>query len=615
MGSAAVFARIRRPCRLARSGRVMYGARILEPTAQESSVAPPQSGEPGSDARSARARALDWSSTILLLAVFAWFLGVWLDVNWPTLTDWRLQTDDSRTILFPMHRYGPEHALVGDPIADEMFDYMPHVIRALYWVLVPTTGVFLGSKFVQALALLVMLYAGVEVARSKRAGLAGGVLLLFLLLHDWFVVNRVAGGLPRSFGFSALALWLAGVATNRRKLRYSGPILAALTYPSVMNILLAAEGLLAVRRFWRIDRGVVLRRLKRYAVLVGLCFVCVLPAVVGGEDRGAIHTLEEAEKEPAFGRGGRLWILPFTDPLKAFPDAFVDPFEGRGDSPLPAVKGWFQEHYERNAVILLAFFGLLVFSRRSPVPDAALAVALGSIAVYTLSRLLAFRLYSPERYYSFGMHMAVCALVLGCFVHAFYRSGAGRAALRNFSAVAAMLLIWVCAGSGQFARNGQEIDARRERDLYQFVARLPKDARVAGHLLDTDGIPLWSARATTGGMETLQPWFTESWRRQKERTRDTLRALYATDRQVALAFADEYRVTHFLVNRRRYGGDFRAKARSFEPFTKDVRRMLADVEQEDLVLGSVPRSAVVFRSQRFSLVSVEKLRAAWAQTK
>lgn len=557
------------------------------------------------------ARRVEWLSIALLLGVLSCFLAEWLGVNWPTLTDWHLQTDDARTTLFPFHRYGAEHALLGDPIAEEMLGFAPHVLRFLYWLLVPSVGLFIGAKIVQALAFGIMVYACVEVARSKRAGLAGGVLLLFLLLHDWFVVNRVAGGLPRSFGFSAFALWLAGIVTNRRKLRFAGPILAALTYPSVMNVLLAAEGLLAVRRFWKIDWRVVTRRLKRYGILVGVCFACALPAVVGGAERGPIHTLAEAEKEPAFGRGGRLWILPFADPEVEFPAAFLDSFKGRGDSPVPSAKEWFQKDYQRNGSILLGIFGLFVLTRRSPLPGAAIAVTLGSVAVYAASRLVAFRLYSPERYYSFGMRMAAIALVLGCLVHVFYRRAEWRNPLRNFVALGAILAIWTGAGSGQFLRNGQEIDARRDRDLYRFVATLPENTRVAGHILDTDGIPLWSARATTGGLETLQPWFKTSWERQKVRTRDTLRALYSTDENEVLAFADKYQVTHLLVNRRRYGGDFRAKSRSFEPFSKDARRMLSGVKQDQLVLGSVPRSAVVFRSSRFSLVSVEKLRASW----
>lgn len=557
---------------------------------------------------------VEWLSVVLLLGVFACFLAEWLDVNWPTLTDWRLQTDDARTTLFPFHRYGPEHALVGDPIAEEMLGFAPHVIRFLYWVLVPMADVFVAAKIVQALAFGIMVYAGVEVARSKRAGLAGGVLLLFLLLHDWFVVNRVAGGLPRSFGFSAFALWLAGVATNRRKLRFAGPILAALTYPSVMNMLLAAEGLLAVRRFWKIDWRVALRRLKRYGILVGVCFACALPAVVGGDERGPIHTLAEAENEPAFGRRGRLAILPFADPQVVFPEAFLDSFKQRGESPVPALKDWFQKDYERNGAVLLGLFALFVFTRRAPIPGPAVALTLGSIAVYVASRVVAFRLYSPERYYSFGMRMAAIALVFGCVVHAFYRRREWRGALRNYVALAAMVAIWSSAGSGQFARNGQEIDARADRDLYRFVSTLPKDVRIAGHILDTDGIPLWSARATTGGYETLQPWFKTSWERQKERTRDTLRALYSTEEDRVLAFAEKYQVTHLLLNRRRYGGDFRARARSFEPFSRDTTRMLADVEEQELVLGSVPRAAVVFRGQRYSLISVEKLRAAWLQS-
>src|SRR5690606_39834218 len=52
-----------------------------------------------------------------------------------------------------------------------------------------------------------------------------------------------------------------------------------------------------------------------------------------------------------------------------------------------------------------------------------------------------------------------------------------------------------------------------------------------------DGIPYYSARATMGTFETLQPWFVDSWRRQKERCQETLTALYATDPAAVLDYA------------------------------------------------------------------------------
>src|SRR5690606_11215733 len=134
----------------------------------------------------------------------------------------------------------------------------------------------------------------------------------------------------------------------------------------------------------------------------------------------------------------------------------------------------------------------------------------------------------------------------------------------NFIAAGLILLVWFCAGHGQKGPSGMFISAARDRSLHEFVRTLPKDVRIASHPMDGDGIPYFGARATMGTFETLQPWFVDSWRRQKQRTEATLRALYATERKDVLSYAKERNVTHILLNRQRYRSNFVARSASFQ---------------------------------------------------
>lgn len=550
-------------------------------------------------------------SQVLVLGLLAAYLGVWLSLNWPMLTDVRLQNDDARTILFPFHRYGPEGALADDPIASEMLDLVPIGVRLLYMVFVPLSDLFVAAKLVQAVAMSVLVWAAVILARSRRAGVGAAALLLFLFLHDWFAINRIAGGLPRAFGFPCFALWVAGVLGNSRVARLSAPVIAAVTYPSVMNMILAAEGLFTLRGVGRIQWGVVLRRLKRYAILVAVCLVAVLPAVVGGEERGPIHTLEQAQEEPAFGKRGRLWILPFAKPTDAMGDAFIDSFRPRGGSPMEDLKQLFDEDADMYALLLFALISCLPLLRIGPPPWMALSFVCGAIILYWASRVFAFRLYSPERYYSFGMRMAALLLVSACVGHVFHWMRPHlRTPLRNLVCAFAIFGIWACTGNGVVRNNGMTIDQRTDRKLYEFIAELPKDVRFASHILDGDGIPFYSARATMGGFETLQPWFVGSWQRQKDRTEGTLNALYATDPRDVFDYADQNDVTHFLINRHRYGQRMKKHAGSFEPFSSYVNKLLRGKRPDAMIFDDVPKEAVIFQSRRYQVVSVEKLRRA-----
>jgi hypothetical protein len=528
------------------------------------------------------------------------------------LFDPLLQTDDARTSLFPFHRYGSEGTLGDDPIANEMLALVPPAVRLLYRVTVPLTDVFVAAKIVQGVSLAILGWACVVLARSRRAGLGAGALMAFLILHDFYAVDRIAGGLPRSFGFPCFALWLAGVVGNNRVARWGGPILAALTYPSVMNMLLGAEGLLALRDLGRARFSVTARRLVRFGALASICVVCALPAAMGGEDRGPIHTLEQAQREPAFGKKGRLWLLPFDAPTQSIGKSLIAQLTPRGGTPVPALAEAYKKDTEMLAVLLLASFLLLPFFRWAPPPRVAVAFFVGTLVLFAASRILAFRLYSPERYYSFGMRMATTTLVFACVAQLwFWVRPPWRSTYRNFGVAALMFFLWGATGSGISKNTGMTIDGRRDQKLYAFVRTLPKDVRFASHILDGDGIPYFGARATMGGFETLQPWFVDSWQRQKARAEDTLRALYATDRNAVLDYAAKNQVTHLLVNVNRYGSDLKKTSGSFDPFTAFARDLLRGKRSSDMVLADLPASAVVFRDGRFRVVSVEKLRQAW----
>ena len=554
------------------------------------------------------------TSVLALLVVLAAYGRVWLDFNTPMLTDVDLQSDDARTAVFPFHRYAGDPALQDDPIAKEMLSFVPPGIWLLYRILVPLTDVFVAPKIVQGIAYLVVLIAGWVLWRSRRTGLAAGALLVFFICHDWYAIERIAGGLGRAFGFPCFALWLSGVLAHNRRARLAAPALAALTYPSVMALLFAAEGLYALRGMLGVPRPVLLRRLLRYFKLVGLCVLLVLPSMLGGEERGPVHSLEQARLEPAFGRAGRLWILPFAEPTKVFLPTYIDQLMPRGESPLPEL----QRVYEANAEVwATTFIALLILAgllRLSPRPTPAVAFTCGAVILYLLSCVLAFQLYSPERYYSFGMRMAAIALLVGVPARLFCTlARKPRAIVNNFIAAGLMLLVWLCTGHGQKAPSGMFISADRDRSLHEFVQTLPKDARIASHPLDGDGIPYFGARATMGTFETLQPWFVDSWRRQKQRTEATLRALYATDRKAVLNYAAQHDVTHLLLNRQRYRSNFVSRSSSFQPFTAYARALLGQRRLKDLVLADAPESAVVFQDNQWQLVSVAELKAAWRQ--
>jgi hypothetical protein len=561
---------------------------------------------------------LDWlelASALVVTVIFVLWFRDWYHGNVPALWDPKIQPDDARTAIFPFHRYEAGAPLSTDPIATEMLEYQPYGYRLLFRLCVPLVGVLFTTKLVQALLFGLIGYAGVVLARSARAGLGAGLLLVFFFFHDQYVQNRILGGLPRGFGFPLAALWLAGALAERVNVRRAAALLAALTYPTALAMVLAAEGLFAVRRLGFPSFHTAWRRLRHYVLLVLACGVLLAPAVfVGMSQGGPIHTLEQAKREPAFQ--GRLRVLPFGDPGKEFGTVLSEVYSHyrEGDSPFPNFKARVDDYEHEVGVAMLALFLILPLMGWSMGLASVTRFLAANLVLYALSRFFAFRLYSPERFYSIGMR----SVALGLAASALGLVGPGlparfRSMARNLTSAAALAFIWFGIGNGvRVPAMGATIDYRKEAPLWDFIRQLPPDTRIASHIMDGDEIPLFTARATNGTAETLQPWLTLSWQRQKARAEDTLRAMYATDRDELLEFTHKYRVTHLLVNTSRYRDDFRSRAKSFEPFTSFTNDLLSDASREDFVLASPPPDAVVFRFRQWQLLDVAKLEADWA---
>jgi hypothetical protein len=557
-----------------------------------------------------------WASVALVwLVTLAWFWS-WCRGNWAPLFDPNVLPNDASTAIFPFHRYAEGAPLSDDPIANEMLEYQPYAYRLLFRVTVPFIGLLAAAKVVQWLLILIVIAAGVVLMTSRRAGLGAGLLFAFLFLHDAGVQGRVIGGLPRGFGFPLAALWLAGALACRPWVRRCAALIAALTYPTALAMVLGAEGVYSLRGMLRPGVATLLRRLKHYALLVVACCALLAPAVlVGMADGGPIHTLDQARAEPAFGETGRLDILPFAQPGRAFGSAYLSIFTQAGTSPFSSLRQRLETYEAEIGVIGTALLFALVLFRVSPTPGPVIAFLISSLVVYAASRVYAFRLYSPERYYSVGMRavgLAFAAAALG-FVGPRLRYGL-RQPVRNVVVAAAIFCAWVALGNGVGKPPmGLTVNYRHEAPLWRFIEALPRDARIASHIMDGDTIPLFTARANNGAYETLQPWLTLSWARQKARSEDTLRALYATKREDVILYAKKYRVSHLLLSKYRYSDDFYKRSRSFEPFTRFARNLLKDKHRADLVLAAVPDDAVVFRFRQWQLVSVEKLEAAWKE--
>lgn len=609
----------------------------------------------------------------LLLLGLGFYLYFWYQGYEGYLTSPWLQTDDARTFLFPFHQFHMNPAMGQDPIAKEMMDYVTPGVWLLYRITVPMMGVFWASKVVQIIALSIIFLAGVLLARAPKGGLAQGVLLVFLSLHTWFVMDRMAGGLPRGFAFPALALWIAGALAEDERIRWGSALVAALTYPTACLIILGAEGVLVLAAVLNgVDKAPSFqnhsgqktptsppmerkhfgkkpwRGLVRYAILLMLTGAILSGFLAGRSKGGPLTTKKQAEKDPTFKRGGRIPVLPFRDPFIIFARTARLPFIQKGDTPIDSVGESYKELKQAGPwLIFILLFGLVALGL-APRPFVALALMMGAATLYLAARIWAFRLYIPDRYLQYGVPMVTIAMTtqvfgrlrfenleLGSLVLGLSKRRGERSDKRtgqklpimsskkppetssnlriqhNLGALVFMGIFLALTGTGVKKDTGMAINGKKHQKLHRLLQRLPLDARIAAHPKDADDIPFWAARASTGGTETAHPWYQHSWKKQKKRFKDIFRLLYATKTSTMFKIAQKYKITHILCNRSRYGGRFRKRALYYEPFGAFVKKLLKGVKRKELVLYKPPPESVVSRYGRFVIIDLNRLRKAF----
>jgi hypothetical protein len=422
----------------------------------------------------------------------------------------------------------------------------------------------------------------------------------------------LSSGFGRAFAFPCYALWLAGAITRDTRARWAAILVGAVTQNYTIAILLGCEGFDLAMGLLGKHRHLVFTRAKRYLVIVGFSGVLVGGYVMSVRGMGHVQTLAQVEASEAF-KARHKTEYPLVDPGPHFMKAVFAPFAEAGEA-LPSAEEHFKDYgdYQTTGpLLIIAILIVLVATRLSPRAGPAAAFLGSSVILYALARYLAYRLYAPERYYAFGGPMVGVALGVIALGLIGPRLRKHRATVRNLVAAAFVLGLTVFAGDGVVYRNGMTINREKRAELYDFVARLPPNARLACHPWDGDDIPWWSGRATTGGYETAQMWLVEGAERVEKREDAVLAALYATDRGAVLSYAKKWKISHFLLHPDRYKGDVERKSSFIEPMTTFARKLVDGRLPDDFVLASPPESAIIYREKGAIIVDVQKLDRAW----
>ena len=233
-----------------------------------------------------------------------------------------LVNDDALQQIFPFFQYTGESAFSGDYIARYYLDCYPLGYFGLYASAaklgIDPATLSRGLPF----PLWMLSVACVGLAANRLGGKLSAFAAMALALGSNAFMERMGGGLPRSFGFPIISGTLLGLAYGRVFWCAACVVVGALFYPvaavisglSLAGMVLASDVVGSEAAAWSFAR--------RLAVLTGtavLAGVLLLPTAISSSRYGGVVRPWETREYPEAGSGGRY----DRDSRPPFPDFFA----------------------------------------------------------------------------------------------------------------------------------------------------------------------------------------------------------------------------------------------------------------------------------------------------
>jgi len=513
---------------------------------------------------------------IFVLYLAAFYSGIreyWFSPDWAT--------DDSMQQIFPFYKALHPGLFEGDLITKMMECYLSPLHFGISWgiTLLTQDPIMMGHWVMLLQLLLALLF--VFLAVRQAAGTFPALFAITWFLHTRQVVQRLTGGLPRGWSPTVLGAFLYFVLAGNHSGVIATLLVGSLLHtPSTLIAALAYGLLLLWKVAWVESRREYLPHLKRFLLASPVCALLALSVVRMPPEIGTMADLKRAEGMAEFqSPGGRFPFLPLKSVPSQLETFGFQAFVGKFPSPLGgAVKRWVPE----AVVVLLIIASLVAWRRRvTALPPALWMFALSSLIVYQASRLVAFRLYVPDRHLQiplalfFIIGFSILARRLLAPKEAIPADGRRWSSPERLrTSVPSMMcflvlagLIYAGSGHGLYGSLNFNTWRTKRGDVWTWAKdHTAPQAVIGGHPTFIDPVMLFGMRKGYVTTETTHPFYDRYYDEMKRRTVVALRAHYARDWRSFLEILGDEKVDYFIFQRAAFKPLALKRATFFSPF-------------------------------------------------
>jgi hypothetical protein len=559
---------------------------------------------------------------VALVAIWTWLHGRTWSEHAARAFSKSIIADDMRIQLPYFFHYADPRLFPNDVIGRYHAEGTSDLFRALYALGAKTVDVVVLGKIVTYVTLAVTI-AGVVVTASKLSGRAAAFAAGILAIGSAVFIQRVAGGLPRSFAFPALAWAAACLAAGWPRGLAVITVVGAGLYP-VIPVICGMALSIFLLVLPRADRGPARHwSLKKRLVVLGVTAfaagLLLAPFALRMRKYGPAIRPAEVAVFPEIGRGGRVG----PDEQIGGPSFFEMAYEDAREAAVGAGRGFVRSWHERikeprkgaiplTGLTLLTLFGVarLGLSRRGRGFRRLAALALAAFVGFHLAELVRPSLIHPQRYVKYVVPILVLAVTPSVALAFLPRRALRGKRGQLFGTLAVLgwglLLVGFLGGRGP-SRAGftVEIEAT-DRGLFKAIRKLPVSALLAGWPKGAiDNVPLVARRTVFVNHQSYQPYHKKMTLELRRRATAVVEAALSSDTGALLRLRDEFGVTHFVVERE----ILRNPPALFEPLRQvaEPRIKALDKQRKKSALLGEFGDAELFRDARYTLLDLRKL--------
>jgi hypothetical protein len=601
------------------------------PEASAESAGPPPPSAPEASAPAAvpagplpiwrRPRVRFAAGAVVAVAALVGMYGPALRVHMQHSADPFIFNDDVRVQIYPFEHYRDRTLFPADYLGEYTLAAMAWGYRALY---VLASWVWNAKSFSKVLPyLLLAIVVGALAKGASRWGkVAAPFFAVALALSSDAFFERMAGGLPRAFGFAIAASAAAALVHGRMRALAAITCLGAAFYPAAAMPCGMALALVALV-YRQKDRGDLADTSfrGRLALVVGtglVAAVLLVPTSLTLRKYGSYILEKDIATFPEAGPGGRFYAgdrPPYPGLVDDAKTEIRRTLAGSGERWSTIVPGLAKNRslarWRDQAVYWLAAFaaiGFLPLAVRDEGARRLLAYAIAAAVGHVAAARVAPWLYLPQRYAVFPIPVLLCLMLPGAGSATPLLVGRRgdrpwlRAAFVLCTAAGALLLV---GGRGS-ETVGLTVRLDPKGKLYPFLSTLPKDALIAGWPQTMDNVPYVSDRQALVTMECHVAFNQGYVLEMRRRMRALIDAYLATDRGPILKLRDELKVTHLLVDTRH----FSSAPTYFKPFDGWVREAFAAGKKGGFELPRLAKQAAIFSDGPYVVIDLAQLAAA-----